>query len=124
VNKQRKVSGAAMRPVKREAGENPARSRHRNSRAEAHIHWETGKGAEAFDRSAGRPAFRGMGTRVPGHEELAIRNFFPAYAVFSLHPVVKAFFASPGLPRNTPAYEDLRRFVEKTAEMSEKEEQK
>ena len=31
------------RPVKREAGERPARTRHRDSRAPAQRHWETGK---------------------------------------------------------------------------------
>ena len=50
--------------VKRETGENPVRTRHRNSRAEADTHWETGKGAKASERSVGRPAFRSTGIRT------------------------------------------------------------
>ena len=38
----RKVSDH-MRLVKREAGANPARTRHRDSQATAYYHWETGK---------------------------------------------------------------------------------
>ena len=56
----RKVSDH-MRLVKREAGANPARTRHRDSQATAYYHWETGKGVEASERSVGRPAFRSTG---------------------------------------------------------------
>ena len=58
----RKVSDH-MRLVKREAGANPARTRHRDSQATAYYHWETGKGVEASERSVGRPAFRSTGTK-------------------------------------------------------------
>ena len=58
----RKVSDH-MRLVKREAGANPARTRHRDSQATAYYHWETGKGAEASERSVGRPAFRSTGMK-------------------------------------------------------------
>lgn len=53
-----------MRLVKREAGANPARTRHRDSQATAYYHWETGKGAEASERSVGRPAFRSTGMKI------------------------------------------------------------
>ena len=43
----RKVSDH-MRLVKREAGANPARTRHRDSQATAYYHWETGKGETAM----------------------------------------------------------------------------
>ena len=69
----RKVSDH-MRLVKREAGANPARTRHRDSQATAYYHWETGKGVEASERSVGRPAFRSTGTKSSGHEELAVRK--------------------------------------------------
>ena len=52
-----------MRLVKREAGANPARTRHRDSQATAYYHWETGKGVEASERSVGRPAFRSTGMK-------------------------------------------------------------
>ena len=58
----RKVSDH-MRLVKREAGANPARTRHRDSQATAYYHWETGKGVEASERSVGRPAFRSTGMK-------------------------------------------------------------
>jgi hypothetical protein len=64
-----------MDPVKREAGEIPARSRHRVLRAKSQIHWETGKGLEAFDQSAGRPALRSTGSFCASdHEDLVVRN--------------------------------------------------
>ena len=69
----RKVSDH-MRLVKREAGANPARTRHRDSQATAYYHWETGKGVEASERSVGRPAFRSTGTLRSCHEELAVQN--------------------------------------------------
>ena len=72
----RKVSDH-MRLVKREAGANPARTRHRDSQATAYYHWETGKGVEASERSVGRPAFRSTGIKVTVHschEKLAVRN--------------------------------------------------
>ena len=47
--------------MKREAGENPARTRHRDSQVEAQNHWVTGKGAETSERLVGRPAFRSTG---------------------------------------------------------------
>lgn len=59
-----------MRLVKREAGANPARTRHRDSQATAYYHWETGKGVEASERSVGRPAFRGTGMK-------SYRSFMP-----------------------------------------------
>lgn len=59
-----------MRLVKREAGANPARTRHRDSQATAYYHWETGKGAEASERSVGRPAFRSTGMK-------SYRSFMP-----------------------------------------------
>ena len=65
----RKVSGH-MRLVKREAGANPARTRHRDSQATAYYHWETGKGVEASERSVGRPAFRSTGMK-------SYRSFMP-----------------------------------------------
>ncbi len=58
----RKVSDH-MRLVKREAGVNPARTRHRDSQATTYYHWETGKGVEASERSVGRPAFRSTGMK-------------------------------------------------------------
>ena len=63
-----------MRLVKREAGANPARTRHRDSQATAYYHWETGKGVEASERSVGRPAFRSTGMKNSCHEELAVRK--------------------------------------------------
>ena len=65
----RKVSDH-MRLVKREAGANPARTRHRDSQATAYYHWETGKGVEASERSVGRPAFRSTGMK-------SYRSFMP-----------------------------------------------
>lgn len=65
----RKVSDH-MRLVKREAGANPARTRHRDSQATTYYHWETGKGVEASERSVGRPAFRS--TRMKSY-----RSFMP-----------------------------------------------
>ena len=65
----RKVSDH-MRLVKREAGVNPARTRHRDSQATAYYHWETGKGVEASERSVGRPAFRSTGMK-------SYRSFMP-----------------------------------------------
>ena len=59
-----------MRLVKREAGANPARTRHRDSQATAYYHWETGKGVEASERSVGRPAFRSTGMK-------SYRSFMP-----------------------------------------------
>ena len=59
-----------MRLVKREAGANPARTRHRDSQATAYYHWETGKGVEALERSVGRPAFRSTGMK-------SYRSFMP-----------------------------------------------
>ena len=59
-----------MRLVKREAGANPARTRHRDSQATAYYHWETGKGVEASERSVGRPAFRSTGIK-------SYRSFMP-----------------------------------------------
>lgn len=59
----RKVSDH-MRLVKREAGVNPARTRHRDSQATTYYHWETGKGVEASERSVGRPAFRSTGMKI------------------------------------------------------------
>ena len=65
----RKVSDH-MRLVKRDAGANPARTRHRDSQATAYYHWETGKGVEASERSVGRPAFRSTGMK-------SYRSFMP-----------------------------------------------
>ena len=65
----RKVSDH-RRLVKREAGANPARTRHRDSQATAYYHWETGKGVEASERSVGRPAFRSTGMK-------SYRSFMP-----------------------------------------------
>ena len=65
----RKVSDH-MRLVKREAGANPARTRHRDSQATAYYHWETGKGVEASERSVGRPGFRSTGMK-------SYRSFMP-----------------------------------------------
>lgn len=65
----RKVSDH-MRLVKREAGANPARTRHRDSQATTYYHWETGKGVEASERSVGRPAFRSTGMK-------SYRSFMP-----------------------------------------------
>ena len=65
----RKVSDH-MRLVKREAGANPARTRHRDSQATAYYHWETGKGVEASERSVGSPAFRSTGMK-------SYRSFMP-----------------------------------------------
>ena len=59
-----------MRLVKREAGANPARTRHRDSQATTYYHWETGKGVEASERSVGRPAFRSTGMK-------SYRSFMP-----------------------------------------------
>ena len=59
-----------MRLVNREAGANPARTRHRDSQATAYYHWETGKGVEASERSVGRPAFRSTGMK-------SYRSFMP-----------------------------------------------
>ena len=72
----RKVSDH-MRLVKREAGANPARTRHRDSQATAYYHWETGKGAEASERSVGRPAFRSTGMksyRSPAPSTLSVAS--------------------------------------------------
>lgn len=60
--------------MKREAGVNPARTRHRILQAEGRFHWETGKETDALEQSAGRPAFRSTGTLRSCHEELAVQN--------------------------------------------------
>ena len=81
----RKVSDH-MRLVKREAGANPARTRHRDSQATAYYHWETGKGVEASERSVGRPAFRSTGMksyRSPG--DIRKTRVFDALRCFAAH---------------------------------------
>ena len=67
-----------MCPVKREAGEIPARSRHRNSRAHAYepLGDREGGSARLIDQPGDLPAAvrGGRNARIPGHEALAVRN--------------------------------------------------
>ena len=71
--------------MKREAGENPARSRHRVSRVDPHNHWsltvpgrEDGRGIDLLfiechiDQPGDLPV---VVHGKPGHEELAVRNY-------------------------------------------------
>ena len=60
----RKVSDH-MRLVKREAGANPARTRHRDSQATAYYHWETGKVSwMRLNDQPGDLPLRSTGTKV------------------------------------------------------------
>ena len=96
----RKVSDH-MRLVKREAGANPARTRHRDSQATAYYHWETGKGVEASERSVGRPAFRSTGMK-------SYRSFMPRETVSTKsaksETILVLFCCAPRFEAMAPLY--------------------
>ena len=72
----RKVSDH-MRLVKREAGANPARTRHRDSQATAYYHWETGKGKQRGTKSGELPYCEIQGFAVyESVFSITIQNFF------------------------------------------------
>ena len=72
----RKVSDH-MRLVKREAGANPARTRHRDSQATAYYHWETGKGKQCGTKSGELPYCEIQGFAVyESVFSITIQNFF------------------------------------------------
>ena len=89
----------AESPENREAGEIPARSRHRKPRALGFIHWETGKDKFCFrsksfskerasDRRAGKPALHCTGKsdkRFTSHEALVVRRTYVQYVCFDLY---------------------------------------
>ena len=75
------MEGTAFAQVKREAGENPARSRHRVSRIYSHYHWigiDLGRESKCrvnlrdIDQPGDLPV---VVHGKPGHEELAVRNY-------------------------------------------------
>ena len=81
----RKVSDH-MRLVKREAGANPARTRHRDSQATAYYHWETGKGVEASERSVGETCLsQYRNEKLPFTRDIRKTRVFDALRCFAAH---------------------------------------